>query len=45
MYFALRWEAETGSAGEQLVGTTFANGDARAGAPNSAPAHQQSTLL
>jgi transposase InsO family protein len=42
---APRWEAETGSAGEQPVRTTLANGDDRAGALDSAPAHHQSSLL
>jgi len=42
---ALRWEAETGSAGEQPARTTLANGDDRARALDSAPAHHLSTLL
>ena len=42
---APRWEAETGSAGEQPVRTTLANGDDRVGALDSAPAHHQSSLL
>jgi len=42
---ALRWEAETGSAGEQPARTTLANGDDWTGALDSAPAHHPSSLL
>ena len=35
MSLVLRWAAETGSAGEQIVGTTLANGDDWTGAPYS----------
>jgi hypothetical protein len=41
----LRWEAETGSAGEQPARTTLANGDDRAGALESTPAQHPSSLL
>ncbi len=42
---ALRWEAETGSAGEQPARTTLVNGDDRAGALESTPAQHPSSLL
>ena len=35
MSLVLRWAAETGSAGEQIVGTTLANGDDWTEAPYS----------